>query len=230
PIRHAFRFTVDDSNGHVFPASHDAGGTNGALPMGARLRLKAGKDLSGYPPEVQKIFQAMKTYGLIVADNGTNLYITGAYDSRWNNDVLNPAFASLRASDFEVVQLGWQPASTPGDSCVPGDARLCLNGGRFRVEAQWTANNQNGAGHAVPMTSDTGYFWFFADTNVEVVIKVLNACGFNQRYWVYAGGLTDVKVHLTVTDTKTGAVKTYDNPQGTAFRPIQDSGAFSTCP
>ena len=88
----------------------------------------------------------------------------------------------------------------------------------------------SGAGHAVPMTTDTGYFWFFADTNVEVVIKVLNACGFNQRYWVYAGGLTNVKVHLTVTDTQTGAVKTYDNPQGTAFRPIQDSSAFATCP
>ena len=54
----------------------------------------------------------MKTYGLIVADNGSNLYITGAYDTRWNNDVLNPAFASLKASDFEVVQLGWKPSST----------------------------------------------------------------------------------------------------------------------
>jgi hypothetical protein len=231
PIRHAFRFTVDQSNGHVFPASHDAGGSNGALPMGARLRLKAGKDLSGYPPEVRKIFQAMKTYGLIVADNGTNLYITGAYDTRWNNDVLNPAFASLKASDFEVVQLGWQPSSPPPPgACVPADTRICLNGGRFQVEAQWTANGTSGAGHAVLLTPDTGYFWFFADTNIEVVLKVLNACGFNQRYWVYAGGLTNVKVHLTVTDTQTGAVKTYDNPQGTAFRPIQDSGAFSTCP
>src|SRR5436305_6509215 len=231
PIQHAFRFTVEDSNGHVFPASHDAGGTAGALPMGARLRLKAGKDLSGYPPEVRKSFQALKTYGLIVADNGTNLYITGAYDTRWNNDVLNPVFASLKASDFEVVQLGWQPSSTPPPgSCAAGDPRLCLNGGRFQVEAQWTANGTSGAGHAVFLTPDTGYFWFFADTNVEVVIKVLNACGFNQRYWVYAGGLTNVKVRLMVTDTKTGAVKTYDNPQGTAFRPIQDSGAFATCP
>jgi hypothetical protein len=229
PIRHAFRVTVEESNGFVFPASHDAGGTHGALPMGARLRLKAGKDLSGYTPEVQKIFQAMKTYGLIVADNGSNLYISGAYDTRWNNDVLNPAFASLKASDFEVVQLGWKPSST-APPCVPGDTRLCLNGGRFQVEAQWTANGTNGAGHAVPMTPDTGYFWFFADTNVEMVIKVLNACGFNQRYWVYAGGLTNVKVHLIVTDTQMGAVKTYDNPQGTAFRPIQDSSAFATCP
>jgi hypothetical protein len=229
PVRHAFRFTVEESNGYVFPASHDAGGSNGALPMGGRLRLKASKSLAGYPPEVQKIFQAMKTYGLIVADNGSNLFITGAYDKRWNNDLLNPAFASLKASDFEVVQLGWKPTSTP-TGCVPGDTRLCLNGGRFQVEAQYTANGVSGAGHAVALTPDTGYFWFFAASNVEVVLKVLNACGFNQRYWVYAGGLTNVRVHLTVTDTQTGAVKTYDNPQGTAFRPVQDSSAFATCP
>ena len=231
PIRHAFRFTVEESNGYVFPASHDAGGTAGALPMGVRLRLKAGKDISGYPPEVQKIFQAMKTYGLIVADNGTNMYITGTYDTRWDNDVLNPAFASLKAGDFEVIQLGWTPSSTPPPGpCVPSDTRLCLNGGRFQVEAQWTANGTTGPGHAVSLTSDTGYFWFFNAANIEAVVKVLNACALNQRYWFFAGGLTDVKVHLTVTDTRTGAVKAYDNPRGTPFRPIQDTGAFATCP
>ena len=76
--------------------------------MGARLRLKASKDLSGYPPHVQRIFRAMQRYGLIVADNGSDMYITGAMDSRWNNDQLNPAFSSLKAGDFEVVQLGWR--------------------------------------------------------------------------------------------------------------------------
>jgi hypothetical protein len=109
PIRHAFRFTVQATNGHVYPASHTAGSTLGALPMGARLRLKAGKDISSQPAAVQKIFQAMKTYGLIVADNGSNMYVTGAYDTRWDNGVLNPAFASLTASDFEVVERGWTP-------------------------------------------------------------------------------------------------------------------------
>ena len=110
PIRHAFRVTVRNTNGYVFPASHRAGSTAGALPMGARLRLKADKDISRFPAEVQRIFQAMKTYGLIVADNGSDMYISGTYDTRWNNDVLNPAFASLTASDFDVVQLGWQPS------------------------------------------------------------------------------------------------------------------------
>ncbi|HYK02113.1 MAG TPA: hypothetical protein VE974_10175 [Thermoanaerobaculia bacterium] len=111
-IRHAFRVTVRATNGHVWPASHTAGDNPAALPMGARLRLKASKDITGYPPEIQKIFRAMKKYGLIVADNGSDMYVSGEYDPRWDNDILNPAFHSLRAQDFEVVQRGWQPAVT----------------------------------------------------------------------------------------------------------------------
>ena len=105
-ITHAFRVTVSNTNSHVWPASHSAGSTSGALPMGARLRLKNDVVVSG-PPEIQKIFRAMKKYGLIVADNGSNMYVSGTMDARWDNDVLNPAFHGLHASDFEVVKLGW---------------------------------------------------------------------------------------------------------------------------
>ena len=115
PIRHAFRVTVRATNGYVWPASHEAGNRVGALPMGARLRLKAGKDITGFPTEAQKIFQAMKTYGLIVADNGSDMYISGTMDARWDIDILNPAFSQLKADDFEVILLGWQP----GTSGVP---------------------------------------------------------------------------------------------------------------
>jgi hypothetical protein len=111
-IRHALRVTVRKTNGYVYPASHRAGSTVGALPMGARLRLKASKDISGFSPEMQKVFRAMKRYGLIVADNGSDMYIGGTFDPRWDNDVVNPAFAALTASDFEVVQLGWRPGAT----------------------------------------------------------------------------------------------------------------------
>jgi hypothetical protein len=107
PITHAFRVTVRATNGYVWPASHEAGSTSGAPPMGARLRLKSSVDLSGYSSDVQKIFQAMKTYGLMVADNGTDMYVTGTMDPAWDNDVLNPAFGSLTADDFEIVELGW---------------------------------------------------------------------------------------------------------------------------
>ena len=114
-ITHAFRVTVRSTNGYVWPASHRAGSTTGALPMGARLRLKASKNLAGYTPEIQRIFRAMQRYGLIVADNGSDMYITGTMDGRWNNGVLNPAFHGLTADDFDVVQLGWRgnPPTTP---------------------------------------------------------------------------------------------------------------------
>ena len=112
-IMHAFRVTVRATNGFVYPASHRAGNTLGALPMGARLRLKASVDVTQRTsdPNVQKIFRAMQKYGLIVADNGSDMYITGTYETRWNNDILNPAFSKLSASDFEVVQLGYNPQS-----------------------------------------------------------------------------------------------------------------------
>jgi hypothetical protein len=107
---------------------------------------------------------------------------------------------------------------------------LCVNNGRFRVRTQWTTpQGQSGAGQAVALTSDTGYSWFFSSNNVEMVIKTVTACSFNSRFWVFAGGPTDVDVLLTVTDTETGAVKTYTNPQGTPFQPIQDTSAFATC-
>jgi hypothetical protein len=108
-IPHAFRVTTRATNGYVWPASHRAGSTAGAPPMGARLRMKASKDISGFPAELQRIFRAMKRHGLIVADNGSDMYISGTMDARWNNNVLNPAFHALTADDFEVLQLGWQP-------------------------------------------------------------------------------------------------------------------------
>lgn len=108
-IGHAFRVTVRATNGYRFPASHSAGTTAGALPMGARLRLKSSKDITTFPADMQKIFRALKTYGLIVADNGSDMYVSGTNDTRWNNDVLNPAFLALTANDFEIIQLGWTP-------------------------------------------------------------------------------------------------------------------------
>ena len=110
-IRHALRVTVRATNGYVYPASHRAGSTAGALPMGARLRLKASIDVAQRTsdPNMQKIFRAMQRYGLIVADNGSDMYITGTYDTRWNNDILNPAFGNLTANDFEVIELGYNP-------------------------------------------------------------------------------------------------------------------------
>lgn len=117
-IRHAFRVTVRATNSYAYPASHRAGSTAGALPMGARLRLKAGVDVTQRTsdPNIQKIFRAMQRYGLIVADNGSDMYVTGTHDTRWDNSILNPAFRNLTASDFEVIQLGYNPSAAASAS------------------------------------------------------------------------------------------------------------------
>lgn len=231
PIRHALRFTVRATNGYVWPASHSAGSSSGALPMGARLRLKVGKDLSGFAEPVRKIFQAMQTYGLIVADNGTDLYVQGAYDPRWDNDVLNPAFASLKGSDFEVVQLGWKPSGGGGGSgCVASISNLCLLGSRFRVDVAYRDYaGKMGNGTAFPLTPDTGAFWFFSADKLELMVKIVSFCGTPANdFAVYAGGLTDVETTMTVTDTATGLAASYSSPLGTLFMPVR-AGPFS-CP
>jgi hypothetical protein len=107
-IRHAIRFTADTTQtAHVWPARHDAGSTSnaGVPPMGQRFRLKASKDISGFSPRVRAIFQAFKTYGLVLADNGSNWFISGVSDENWNNDELNAAFGQLKGSDFEAVDV-----------------------------------------------------------------------------------------------------------------------------
>jgi hypothetical protein len=145
----------------------------------------------------------------------------------------------LPARLFDVVDLSDRPAPAAaieevpraGD-CVPNGTTLCLNDGRFEVKVDFeTAQGQSGAGQAVELTRDTGYFWFFNDENVELVLKVLDACAppFN-HYWVFAAGLTNVEVDIQVTDTLRGAVRTYHNPQQTPFAPVQDNKAFPTCP
>jgi hypothetical protein len=126
-----------------------------------------------------------------------------------------------------VAQAAAAPTS---GSCVPDAATLCLGGGRYRATAQWrSAAGTTGAGGAVPITGDTGYFWFFDEANIEVVVKVLDGCTVNGRHWVFAAGLTDVEVTLAVTDTLSGAERTYTSPAGEAFAPIQDTSALP-CP
>ena len=114
-------------------------------------------------------------------------------------------------------------------ACVEDDDTLCLNAGRFRVEVQWETDRDSDRGDAEPLTNDTGDFWFFSPDNVELVVKVLDGCAFNERFWVYAGGLTDVKVVMTVIDSETGVAATYYNPPGIPFLPVLDTKSFAVC-
>ncbi len=112
-----------------------------------------------------------------------------------------------------AAQRGGSDAEAP---CAATFTSLCLNGGRFRVSVAWQVPSQgtSGAAAAVPLTSDTGHFWFFSANNVELVVKVVDGRAFNGRFWVFSGALSDVAYTVTVTDTQTGAVKVYSNPSG----------------
>jgi hypothetical protein len=107
-IAHALRFTVQNSRrAYVLPARHWASSnTNPNLPpMGMRVRLKGSFDISGFSAPMQVVLRAMKKYGMIVADNGSNWYFSGAPDPRWNDDELS-TLKSIKGSNFEVVQMG----------------------------------------------------------------------------------------------------------------------------
>lgn len=118
-----------------------------------------------------------------------------------------------------------EPAAA-GGSCQPGPLRLCLNGGRFAVEATWTDfSGTSGAGAAVPLNGETGAFWFFAASNIETVLKVIDGRDLNGHFWVFYGALSNVGYTLTVTDSATGAVKSYTNPAG-QFGSVADTAAF----
>jgi hypothetical protein len=136
----------------------------------------------------------------------------------------NTARVSKSALD-EVVSL---LSSATSFACSPNGTTLCLNNGRFQVRAIFSAPSlgiTNAPAQAIPLTSDTGYFWFFSANNVEIVLKAVDGRSFNGFFWVFYGALSDVQYTITVTDTVTGAVKTYPNQQGN-LASVADVAAF----
>jgi len=129
---------------------------------------------------------------------------------------------------FEYVPQGLFPAALP---CIPGATTACL-ANRFKVEVAYDATPANGAGpgNVVLESGASVKFTFFDPGNIELILKVLDACSppFN-KWWVFGGGLTNVGVTITVTDTRTGAMKTYMNAKGHLFQTFADTAAFA-CP
>ncbi len=158
-----------------------------------------------------------------IYDNPSGTFASVGDTDAFPGDGSAPAQASLvTAPDDTVVEVPDQ-GTTP---CEPSDEHLCLDGGRFRMGITWTDFRGNtGVGHAVTLTDDTGYFWFFRDTNVEVVAKVLDGRPLNGHHWVFYGALSNVAYTLTVTDLATGETRTYDNPLGN-FASLGDTMAF----
>jgi CSLREA domain-containing protein len=173
-----------------------------------------------------------------LADNGgeTQTLLPGA-----NSPAVNAGSPAAAGASFACAARDQRGVARPGAGrcdmgavelvaeCVPGGNVLCLRDGRFRVEVsfQTAATGALQKAGGVTLTSESGYFWFFDRDNVEVTVKVLDGCGLNNRFWVFAAGMTNVRVVLTVTDTVTGSTKTYNNPLGRTYRTILDTSALA---
>jgi hypothetical protein len=140
-----------------------------------------------------------------------------------------PGFSETGGYRLSVRCENCSPAPS---QCFKSSTTLCLNNDRFQVRVNWrNFEGQTGVGSAVPGASATSAnLWFFQPDNWELLIKVLDACGLNNRYWVFFAATTNVEFAVTVTDTQTGAVRNYSNPLGQSADAITDTNAFATCP
>jgi hypothetical protein len=166
---------------------------------------------------------------------GSSSYVQRSFDvSAFQGRIVTVRFASYNDSTNPTVFLLDDVSllmTTEDPPCGDGTT-LCVGNDRFQVQAVWQDySGRYGYGVARSLTADTGYFWFFTPTNVEVMIKVLDFCsGENPTYAIYAAGLTDVEVTLVVTDTNSWVTKHYRNPLGTPFALIRDSAFACSTP
>jgi calcineurin-like phosphoesterase family protein len=161
---------------------------------------------------------------------------------------VRPNSEARNAQDLGVLKLrlrtdgyDWEFLSAAGGSFAdrgsggchnpPDVVSLSLGQGRFKVEATWQDfdGNTGPARAAAPAADGSGLFWFFSPANWELLVKVIDACSLNDRWWVFAAGTTNVGYTLTVTDTRTGLTKRYENPRGRTSPTVTDTGAFG-CP
>jgi hypothetical protein len=179
-------------------------------------------------------------YTLTVTDTVTGKVKTysnpsGQFASVGDTTAFPAAAGSTAAPDMtgELADLGdlgsageLGASTAAATACAAGPTALCLSASRFRVELAWNdGKGHTGSGQAVPLSADTGYFWFTSASNIEVVIKVLDARTFNNHFWIFYGALSNLEYTLTITDTVTGAVKIYHNPPG-HFGSVGDTSAI----
>jgi hypothetical protein len=152
-------------------------------------------------------------------------------------DTAPPLSTELRRSIGVTVT---QDTGTTTGTCTPSDTVLCIDNNpgdqRFMITASYSTSQSGGLSgnaHAISLSSlsvnQGGLFWFFAKSNPEMLIKVLNGCATNNRFWVFFSAGTNVGFSVTVRDTVTGSQKTYVNPDLNAAPPLQDINAFA-CP
>lgn len=167
---------------------------------------------------------AVKTFDITVFDNGAE-----DGDKTVNINLSN----ATGGADLGLSEALLTITDDESLVCNPGPTTLCLNvNERFRAEITWTDGTNGGDGQVFDIgLRDSGLFYFFSEDNAEMLLKVLDACNsdFN-AFWVFYAATTNLGFDLTITDTQTGAVRTYNNPLGNFAETVLDTAAFSTCP
>lgn len=149
----------------------------------------------------------------------TRFYADTYHPNAAGYDMLADVFVQPTITAIQRDDIQPQP-------CVSGAGTLCLNEGRFELGVTWEDfEGKTGTGRAVPLSDDTGYFWFVQDTNIELIIKVLDGRPSNDHFWVFYGALSNVAFNLTVTDTVSGQRRVYSNNLGN-FASQGDTSAF----
>ena len=221
---------VRESDGEVTLSVVRAGGSDGAVSVNLRTAGGAATPDVDYEPVARTLAwghgdSAARTVTLRVLADAVN---EGAETIELELD--DPRGGAALGDRRMVVTVEDDPGGTDGTpigECVADRATLCLNDGRFRVRVRYaTALGETGYGDGVLLTEDTGYFTFFNPSNIEIVVKVLDGCELNGRYWLYATGLTDLDVELEVADPLTQTRHVLVSPLQEAFQPIADTRAF----
>jgi hypothetical protein len=229
---------VDDyEDGEI--VGHEGGwraGIGGALPglimpgtplLGARFQQELALGVAEDRGEVVALEENV-TIGGVTFERVLRILDTNALSPSSEGDVKLYAhgIGIVADEELELTEVTQPP-------CRPDELTHCLSNGRFRVSAEWQdAAGNEGDAHAILASADSGEFWFFESGNTELLVKVLDTCANPQfdAFWVFAAGLTDVEVTLTVTDTQSGQMKVYGNELGEPFSPVLDTAAFATCP
>jgi hypothetical protein len=160
-------------------------------------------------------------------DEGNETFLVTLSNPTGGASLGSPAAATVTIRDNDG------DGGPPPGPCVPDDVTLCLHDNRFRVTVHFDAPGfDSGPAHALSYTPASGFFWFFGEENIEVMIKVLNACNeqLGNRYWVFFAATTNVEFTVTVTDTQAEVTNTYFRPHGPPAAAETDTDAFATCP
>jgi photosystem II stability/assembly factor-like uncharacterized protein len=224
---------VDPTNADVLYAGVEREGVykstdGGATWFPSRTGLPSAWTVEGIaidPSEPARLYAAVSRRGIYRSTNGGSSW--ALFDDGRPTDLAVDQVVLDPVNPFLLYAASYGSGVLARADLQPGSS-LRLNGDRFLVKMSWaTAPGISGPGHTAALTGDTGYAWFFQESNVEVLLKVLDGCGLNGRFWVFAAGLTNVRTDITVADTQTGAVRIYHNPSGQPFQPIQDTNALA---